>query len=81
MSRRTRRLVFAGVYAALTAFFSWVFYDRYYQWIDCFNDLGRCWVSEEGIVYTDSSVVWGLFAGVFFLLFVVSAARAWWAKA
>lgn len=48
-----------------TAFFSWVFYIRFYKWIDCFNELGRCYVAEEETVYTTAGHVWSYFAVLF----------------
>lgn len=52
--------------AALTAF---AFYDRYWLWRHCFNELGRCWDSATEQVYLEQAgEVWGGLTGLFLLL-------------
>ena len=49
-----------------------MFYGQFYQWRSCFNDLGRCFDPETGVVYqAQSGVVWLMltvlvFAGVLY---------------
>lgn len=54
------------IYWLLCLLFCYVWYTQYYQWIDCFNELGRCFNSDESVVYTDNSFVW-IFPAVLFL--------------
>ena len=46
----------------------WMFYEHYWRWRNCFNELGRCFVPESGLVLTDSNFVWGLLAAAGFAL-------------
>jgi hypothetical protein len=49
---------------ALTAF---AYYAQYYVWRDCFNDLGRCYDPEFGMVYLEQAgMVWGFMTVLFF---------------
>jgi len=42
--------------AALSGF---AYFDRYYRWRDCFNDLGRCYDPKTGMVYLEQAgLVW-----------------------
>lgn len=72
---RARKILFLIIYLALTAFFSFAFYDRYYRHIDCFNDDGRCYQSATATVYTTGGMVWGLFATAFAMLALMSLIR------
>ncbi len=50
----------------LSAIFLWIWYTQYFQWLDCFNSLGRCFSPDEtGIVYTDNNFYWILPAILF----------------
>ena len=43
--------------------FAAAFYDRYWLWRDCFNELGRCFDPESGQVYLEQAgVAWGSLA-------------------
>jgi hypothetical protein len=46
------------------AFFGWAFYEFYWRWRDCFNELGRCFDPATDTVMTDEGFVWGLMAVV-----------------
>ena len=53
----------------LAALFSgWIFHEHYWRWRTCFNEIGRCFVPETGMVLTDSNFVWGLIAALTFAL-------------
>ena len=44
------------------------FYDRYWRWRDCFNDLGRCYDPVSQNVYLEQAgLVWGGLAVIFLL--------------
>ena len=51
--------------AAFSGLFALAFYDRYWRWRDCFNELGRCYDPVGGVVYLEQAgVVWGLLAAI-----------------
>ena len=54
-----RRL--AGVFfAALAALFGLAFYQRYWQWRDCFNELGRCYdPASQEVFLEQAGIAWG----------------------
>ncbi|HWV52912.1 hypothetical protein [Pseudorhodoplanes sp.] len=53
-----------------------MFYDRYWRWRDCFNELGRCFDPATADVYLDQSgPVWGSFAAIFLFLGIIVLAR------
>lgn len=51
-----------GVIALILALaWAYAFYDRYWIWRDCFNELGRCWDSATEQVYLEQSgAIWGM---------------------
>ncbi len=70
----------AGIAAAIslffTALFTFAFHDRYWRHRNCFNDRGHCWVSEDGINYTTSGIVWAPLATIFAVLSFVALVTA-----
>ena len=59
----------------LSAMLAFAFYDSYWRWRDCFNELGRCFDPVSGVVYHEQSgAIWGglallsLLAGLALLL-------------
>jgi hypothetical protein len=49
-----------GIFAGLAGLFGLAFYDRYWRWRDCFNELGRCYDPEAQDVYLEQAgIVWG----------------------
>ena len=69
MAAVTRAARVAAVLScAASAFFFWVWYERYLS-ID-FNDQGRYYDADAQIVYTDSAFVWCIPAFAFLLLAV-----------
>ncbi len=65
----------AALWLAFTALFSLAFYDRYWRWRGCFNELGRCYDPDEGVMLEQAGLVWGGLALVFGLLLVASLWR------
>jgi hypothetical protein len=66
------------VFAAAAALFAFAWYDRYWLWRDCFNELGRCYDPGTEQVYLEQAgLVWGTFTGVCLLLSGLFAWRAW----
>ena len=55
MMRRIACLVLFGA----SVVFGWVYYAGYVARRECFNELGRCFDGETGVVYLEQSgVVW-----------------------
>ena len=65
------RLVKILLGCMLTGFgvlFAAAFYDRYWRWRDCFNELGRCYDPVSQDVYVEQAgLVWGALAIIFLL--------------
>ncbi|MFO1172008.1 MAG: hypothetical protein U1E49_13710 [Hyphomicrobiaceae bacterium] len=52
---------------AFGALCAWAFYDRYWLWRDCFNELGRCYDSASQEVYLEQAgIVWGTLGALAF---------------
>lgn len=57
------------IYLALAAVAGFFYYTRYYLWIDCFNELGRCYDPDgSGEVYTDAGRIWAYVLALFLML-------------
>ncbi len=67
-------LFMAVFWSLMTTAFAWMFYERYWRWEDCFNELGRCYDSEAGVMVEQASFIWGFPTLVFGLL----ALRSLW---
>ncbi len=65
----------------LSGFFAWAWYDRYFRWIDCFDEQGRCYDSETGMVFVEQAgAIWPAFSflcliGALFVLWRILARR------
>lgn len=58
MKNLVRKLVFA-LSLGLSAILFFAYYDFHFKWRNCFNEFGRCFDSETGVVYLEQSgVVW-----------------------
>jgi hypothetical protein len=71
-----RRIVVAavtGFWLCCALFFGWLFYDRYWRLLDCFNELGRCFDPESETVAKDSNFVYGLMAALALVLALLTA--------
>ena len=74
-----RRIAIAAIISFLLGcalFFGWLFYERYWRWLDCFNDLGRCFDPESETVATDRNSMYGL-ASALALVLALLAAVCW----
>ncbi len=49
-ARRAARLVRLAVTGTLAAGSAFLFYERYWIWRECFNELGRCYDGEAGVM-------------------------------
>jgi hypothetical protein len=66
------RILFGTANLGLAAICGWAWYDRYWQWRNCFNELGRCWDSDSQSVYVEQSgMIWGAGAAGFFVMAIV----------
>jgi hypothetical protein len=75
--RRAVLSVFAIVSGCGAALFGYAWYDRYWLWRDCFNELGRCYDPESQQVFLEQAgPVWGMFAGACLLAALFFARRA-----
>jgi cell division protein FtsX len=61
----------AACASCFAALFGWAFYERYWRWRHCFNELGRCYDPATQTVATDAAFVWGLMAAVALALALV----------
>ncbi|MGO4387550.1 hypothetical protein AB4Y85_08440 [Microvirga sp. 2YAF29] len=66
------RLSMVALWSLLTVGFAWMFYERYWRWADCFNELGRCYDSEAGVMVAQAAFIWGMPALVSALLLALS---------
>ncbi len=70
------RLAWPTIWLVLATPCAQLFYVRYWIWRDCFNELGRCFDEDEGVLLEQVGVVWGGLLLIFGLCFVVSLCRA-----
>jgi len=71
-----RMLAESIIYFALFIAFVYAAYTRYFLWLDCFNELGRCYNPDgSGQVYTTSGLVWVVLAVVFLALWIKNVYR------
>lgn len=62
-----------SLYVVLFIASAYAWYTRYFLWLDCFNELGRCYDPDGSKeVYTASGQVWAVPAIVFLVLGVKS---------
>lgn len=58
MEAALRKLLFL-VSLGLSAIFWFACYSFYFKWLDCFNELGVCFDSDAGVVYSEQSkLIW-----------------------
>jgi len=79
MPKMTRALLlFLAVMSAAGALlFALAYYDRYWRWRDCFNELGRCYDPQSQQVFLEQAgVVWGSFTTACFFLCALLLWRA-----
>ena len=78
-SKRRRIITVSFVLSlAASAFFFWVWYERYLRWD--FNELGRYYDAENEIVYTDAGFVWALPAFGFSIVALLRLFVAIWRR-
>lgn len=66
---RIGQVVLGAAMLGLGGLLAFAFYDRYWRWRDCFNELGRCFDAETQDVYLQQSgSVYGGLAALFLVL-------------
>ncbi|PDV89340.1 hypothetical protein CO652_06855 [Rhizobium sp. H4] len=63
------------VSALLSIFFGWLFYERYWRFRDCIYQASSSCLTPDGDNLTEGGSLWGVFAGLFLLLAMISAWR------
>jgi len=67
--RRTVLIILALFFAADVILFGLAYYERYWRWRDCFNELGRCYDSaSEEVFLEQAGLVWRSFAVISLML-------------
>ena len=75
--KRAVLILLALVFAAGAILFGLAYYERYWRWRDCFNELGRCYDSASEEVFREQAgLVWGSFAVICMLLTALFVWRA-----
>lgn len=59
------RLVAPLSWLGLTLACALAFHDRYWRWRGCFDELGRCYDSEAGVMVEQAGPIWGMLALIF----------------
>ncbi len=63
------RLMVGLVFASFAGFFGFLFYERYWRWRDCFNELGRCFDPEsQDVILEQAGIAYGSIALVCFVI-------------
>jgi hypothetical protein len=63
----------SGLWLILTLVCAMAFYERFWIWRDCFDELGRCYDSDAGVMTKASGPIWGILTVLFGALFLRSA--------
>lgn len=75
--RRAVLIILALFFAAGAILFGLAWYERYWRWRDCFNELGRCYDSaSEEVFLEQAGLVWGSFTVISLLLTALFVWRA-----
>ena len=71
--RRAAYFILAVLSASGAILFAFAYYERYWRWRDCFNELGRCYDPESEQVFVEQAgLVWGAFTIACLLVFLLS---------
>ena len=62
----------------LAVLFAFAYYDHYWRWRDCFNELGRCYDPQTQMVFLEQAgIVWGGMTAMALVAAVMFLAIAW----
>ena len=56
------------ILAALSGFFAWLFYERYWKWRDCIHEALSSCITPEGDNVIAGGAMWSVPAGLFLIL-------------
>lgn len=76
MKARIGAVIFAAASLITTVVLVFAFFHGYWRHRTCFDDNGRCFVPEDGSVYSADSLILAPLAMIFGILFVVGSLRA-----
>jgi hypothetical protein len=67
----------AGLLSAFACgLFGFAFYERYWRWRDCFNELGRCYdAASQEVFLEQAGIVWGSLTAICFAIAIVLLVR------
>lgn len=66
---RVVRVVLGALLAGFGGLLALLFYDRYWRWRDCFNELGRCYDPVSQDVYLEQAgAIYATLAALFLIL-------------
>ncbi len=68
---KDRQLTFSSIYFALSIFFSYAFYIRFWKWRDCIEQAKSSCITPDGDNVTSGGMFWAVFA----VLFLVAGIR------
>jgi hypothetical protein len=71
--RQSITATLAGFLLCCALLFGWLFYERYWRWRHCFNELGRCFDPASETVAMDSNSMYGLPAALALILALLAA--------
>ena len=75
--RRAVLLILAVLCGAAAVLSGLAYYDRYWRWRECFNELGRCYDSaSQQVLLEQAGLVWGSFAVISLLASALLVRRA-----
>ncbi|NKJ76278.1 hypothetical protein ELI54_00680 [Rhizobium ruizarguesonis] len=74
--RNKMRYVSVSILAFLSIFFGLLFYERYWKFRDCISQALSSCLTPDGDNLTQGGSLWAGLAGLFLLLAVISAWRA-----
>jgi hypothetical protein len=64
------RFIWPLLWLCLALFSAFAFYDRYWRWRGCFNELGRCYDSQAGVMVEQAGGIWGGLSLIGLILFL-----------
>ncbi|MBF9060017.1 hypothetical protein HKCCSP123_12570 [Rhodobacterales bacterium HKCCSP123] len=73
MTARIAAGIAAAVSLVLTLVLTVAFFNGYWRNRDCFDDRGRCFVPEDGSVFSANSIYLAPLAVIFGILFVIGS--------
>jgi len=70
------RLTLGLLFAVAGGLFGLAFYERYWRWRDCFNELGRCYdAASQQVFLEQAGIVWGGLTAICFAIASVLLVR------